>query len=167
VFDRPTKEQKKQLAKWMRRHPTPAESVLWRQLKKKRLGVDFGRQVRKYGYILDFACEQHRLCIEVDGGVHEARKDYDANRDWRLSLGGWRTLRFKNEQVFSEMSWVLNRICDALEVPYVEVKQATAKQKRRTASRIAGGTWRSQRIRWNKLSEREVDLTPRLVRVER
>jgi very-short-patch-repair endonuclease len=164
VFDRPTKEQKKALAKWMKKYPTPAESVLWRQIKDKRLGVEFGRQVRLCGYILDFACHKHKLCVELDGAVHDSRKDYDARRDYRLEMIGWKTLRFENERVFSDLSFVLNRICDHLGVPYVEVKKATAKQKRRLADRIAGRTKRSQAMRWNKLAARPVDMTPRLVK---
>lgn len=164
MFDRPTKEQKKQLAKWMKKNPTPAERSLWWQLRNHRLGVEFSRQMRFSGYILDFACQRHKLCVEVDGGVHDTRKEYDDNRDFVLFRHGWRTLRFKNAEVFEQMPWVVERICEALNVPNVGVRKASAKQKRRTAARIAGGDLRSQRYRWNRLAERPIDNTPRLVK---
>lgn len=172
MFDRPTKEQKKELAKWMKRYPTPAESMLWFQIKKGRIGgANFGRQVRFCGYILDFACHEHRLCIEVDGGVHNARKDYDDKRDFTLFQQGWRTLRFKNEEVFKAMPWVISRISEVLRVADVGVRQPTAKMQRRTADRIAGRTKYAQRRRFDVMCKqvresRTFDPTPRLKKPE-
>ena len=56
----------------LRRTTTPTENMLWRRLKGKQLdGLRF-RQQHGYGpYVLDFYCPSLRLCIELDGNIHD------------------------------------------------------------------------------------------------
>jgi very-short-patch-repair endonuclease len=57
----------RQNAKAMRREMTDAERKLWNELRAHRLmGLGFRRQVPIAGYIVDFACTDHRLVVEVD-----------------------------------------------------------------------------------------------------
>lgn len=151
---KPTGREKTELARWMRKHPTLAERVLWRQLRNCRLGVKFKSQRKLAGYILDFACHERKLAIEVDGSVHDARKEYDDARDFRISTFGWRTLRFQNEDVFKRMPWVISRICEALGVSDAGVRAPSQQQRRKTAARISGGDLVSQRRRWSRIGER-------------
>ena len=46
--------------------------------------------------IVDFTCFEKRLVVEVDGGQHDERSAFDADRDARLESPGYRVLRFWN-----------------------------------------------------------------------
>lgn len=65
------------------------------------------------GYILDFYQPALRVGIEVDGGYHLARKEYDRVRDGHLAESGVRIIRFTNEQVASDPLGVLETIRQA------------------------------------------------------
>jgi very-short-patch-repair endonuclease len=56
------------------------------------------------------------LVVEVDGGVHSVRGDYDQAREEWLIQRGFRVLRFTNEAVMSDLEGVLARIAQACEV---------------------------------------------------
>ena len=100
-------------ARSMRKLPTKAEKLLWDCLRNRKLnGVKFRRQQPMFRFILDFYCEQHKLCIEVDGGIHltleQAR--YDKSRDEYLLEHGIQTIRFRNDEVEENLDEVLERI---------------------------------------------------------
>ena len=85
------------LAQQMRRQSTEAEAKLWYYLRAGRLnGLHFRRQQVIDGFIVDFYCHSAGLVIELDGGVHHAQADYDAERDRILRERGLRILRFPN-----------------------------------------------------------------------
>jgi very-short-patch-repair endonuclease len=103
------------LASAMRRKPTAAESVLWTELRDRRLcGARFRRQHAIGRYIVDFYCAAHRLVVEVDGEVHADRRDLDDERDAYLGLLELRVLRFDNNDVLRDPRAVLARIARAL-----------------------------------------------------
>ena len=92
---------------------TDAERVLWSYLRGKRIkGRRFRRQEGIGNYIVDFYCHQEKLIIEVDGGVHFLKQQiaYDEKRSAYLKSGGYKILRFTNEEVFSNINNVLERI---------------------------------------------------------
>ncbi len=102
-------------ARALRRQMTPAERTLWRKLRAHRMyGHHFRRQQVIGGYIVDFYCDTARLVVEVDCPIHESQVDDDAERDRALSGYGIRVLRFRNEQVMSELPAVLARIAELL-----------------------------------------------------
>ena len=88
---RVTKE-KLQRAKELRRDMTPAEKILWQELRGNKLGVHFRRQQVIAGFIVDFYCHKADLVIELDGSVHEGdeQKESDVERDKVLSGMGLR-----------------------------------------------------------------------------
>lgn len=93
---------------------TDAERALWWLLREKQVnGRRFRRQVPIDRYIVDFACLEARLIIEVDGGQH-ADSESDAARDAYLHANGFRVLRFWNNEVLSNREGVLTRIAEAL-----------------------------------------------------
>ena len=101
-------------AKKLRREMTPAEKILWKQLKGNRLnGLHFRRQQIVHGYFADFYCHQHELIVELDGGIHEFQKDYDADREEYLVALGFRIMRFTNEEINNDLRDVLQRIIEA------------------------------------------------------
>ncbi|MBN1585250.1 endonuclease domain-containing protein [Candidatus Uhrbacteria bacterium] len=102
-------------ARKMRENPTVAESRLWNEIRESRLGARFRRQYVIDRFIVDFCCIKLRLAIEVDGSVHDTRKEYDAERDLILESYGCKVLRFPNAQVTGEIEIVLNAIRHAIE----------------------------------------------------
>ena len=104
----------KHRARAMRREPTDAERKLWQYLRNGQLGGwHFRRQHPIPPYILDFACVDVCVAIEVDGGQH-ADSTYDAVRDGHLRRLGWRVLRFWNNDVLSNPEGVARMILEGL-----------------------------------------------------
>jgi len=103
-------------AKTMRSEATVGERLLWRQLRARRLGVKFRRQVPLGPFIPDFVCHAARLIVEVDGDSHDdSARDRQRDR-WFLDPG-WFVLRFSGEDVANDMGWVLGAILLALQDP--------------------------------------------------
>ena len=100
-----------ELCRRMRKNPTPAEAMLWECLRDRRLaGAKFRRQHPIGRYIVDFYCHQRRLIVELDGGVHKQRTEYDEYRQAELEAQGYTVLRFSNEQVMTALEEVLTEI---------------------------------------------------------
>ncbi len=96
---------------------TDAERKLWFQLRAHRLdGLSFRRQLPIGAYIADFACHDHRLIIELDGGQHaeDLHAARDSVRDAALNALGYRVLRVWNSDIFSNMDGVLEAIMVAV-----------------------------------------------------
>ena len=61
-----------QAARRLRKEMTGTERVLWEELRMERLdGLHFRKQHPENRFILDFYCAKLKLCIEVDGPVHD------------------------------------------------------------------------------------------------
>ena len=101
---RVTKE-KLQRAKELRREMTPAEKLLWQEVRAKKLGVRFRRQQVIQGFIVDFYCHKAALVVEVDGDIHDLQQEEDARREKALSALGLRIVRFRNDEVVRDASW--------------------------------------------------------------
>ena len=104
-----TKE-KLQRAKELRRDMTPAEKILWQELRGNKLGVHFRRQQVIAGFIVDFYCHKAALVIEVDGDIHDLQQEEDARREKVLREMGLRIVRFRNEEVMKNLSAVVGKI---------------------------------------------------------
>ncbi|MBB3304219.1 MULTISPECIES: endonuclease domain-containing protein [unclassified Enterobacter] len=90
-----------------------AELRLWCFLRNRNLcGVKFRRQHPIGRYIVDFACIERLLIVELDGGQHneDEAKIYDQQRTDYLKRYGWRVIRFWNHQVFEEFDAVMEEI---------------------------------------------------------
>ncbi|WP_395146255.1 endonuclease domain-containing protein [Armatimonas sp.] len=100
-------------ARELRREGTPAERVLWEALRGRQLqGMRFWRQHPVETFILDFYCPQHKLVVEVDGGIHTepAVRERDEERQRWIEAHGYEFLRFTNEEVLHELPRVLAHI---------------------------------------------------------
>ena len=85
-------------AKRLRREMTPSERRLWNALRRNALdGFHFRRQQVIEGYIADFYCDDAKLAIELDGGLHQEQWKYDESRDKVISEIGIRVLRISND----------------------------------------------------------------------
>ena len=102
-------------ARLMRFGATEAETRLWAELRGKRLGVSFRRQVPLLGrYIGDFVAQEARLVLEVDGGWHAGRERSDARRDEALRTAGYRVVRLPAELVLRDVPAAVARVVKAL-----------------------------------------------------
>jgi very-short-patch-repair endonuclease len=102
--------QKLHRAKELRREMTPAEKILWEELRANKLGVHFRRQQIIQGFIVDFYCHRAGLVIEVDGDVHDLQKEEDERREKVLTEMGLRIVRFGNDEVVRDLSAVVGKI---------------------------------------------------------
>jgi very-short-patch-repair endonuclease len=97
-------------ARKMRKAMTDAELKLWNEVRAHRLmGLPFRRQMPVAGYIVDFACPERKLIVEVDGSQH-GESARDAVRDRALSDLGWTILRFWNDDVLRDTDNVCQHI---------------------------------------------------------
>ena len=101
-------------AKELRQPGTSAEGLLWGRLRARQLdGLKFRRQHPIGGCIVDFCCAEARLIAEVDGGIHNAQREWDAERTAMLEAQGYRVIRFGNEAVIGDIDAVLAEIARA------------------------------------------------------
>ena len=102
-----------------KRFQTDAELLLWQHLRSNQLGLHFRRQHIIGCYIADFVCLKKKIIIEVDGGYHsqDAQITKDCYRTEDLNKLGFTLLRFKNEELFSNLSFVLDTIFNELARP--------------------------------------------------
>jgi very-short-patch-repair endonuclease len=78
-------------------------------------GLKFRRQQQLGDYVVDFFCAEAKLAVEVDGDIHDLRKELDEARTLWLEEGGIHVVRFRNEQVLKDIGAVLGqivRICE-------------------------------------------------------
>jgi very-short-patch-repair endonuclease len=97
-------------AKELRSNMTDAERRLWYRLRAHRFGgYKFKRQVPIGPYVVDFACLNHGLVVELDGGQH-SENIKDAARDEFLRAKGFHVLRFWNNDALKNTSAILEAI---------------------------------------------------------
>ncbi|TPO02118.1 endonuclease domain-containing protein [Mesorhizobium sp. B1-1-5] len=93
-------------ARKMRKQMTDAELKLWNEIRAHRLmGLSFRRQMPIAGYIVDFACPDKKLIVEIDGSQHALAEvsASDAARTATLEALGWTILRFWNDDVIRDI----------------------------------------------------------------
>lgn len=103
----------KPVRKFLRNNSTQAEIIIWRFLKKKQTGgFKFRRQHSIGSFIVDFYCPEKKLAVELDGDVHEVKKQaaYDRARQRKIESLGINVLRFTNEEVIQNVEGVLKAI---------------------------------------------------------
>ena len=113
-----------ELCRELRRRQTPAEDILWENLRNRKLhNRKFLRQYpicaqsligRNLYYIPDFYCHEAKLVVEADGPIHNFKNEYDRNRDEVLKLLGLNILRFENDEILNNTQRVLQKIKEYL-----------------------------------------------------
>ena len=108
------------------------------------------REKSFYPYFVDFAFENVKVAVEIDGGQHEQaeRKASDDKKDTLLITQGWRVYRVKAKQVLSDVNSIItdleqfigeidniSKTCELLtgkEKKMIEVKIGKEKRQRET-----------------------------------
>ena len=103
-------------ARSLRSSATPAERILWSQLKLVEFEGHFRRQAPVGPYFADFAHHGLRIIVELDGEQHGHHKGltHDARRTTYLEAAGYRVLRFWNHEVRENLHGVVETILSAV-----------------------------------------------------
>jgi adenine-specific DNA-methyltransferase len=83
-----------------------AESALWELLQPRR----FRRRVAIGPYVVDFACLEARLVVEIDRGLAAGERDYKSVRTRFLERQGFSVLRFWANDVVTRATAVRDTI---------------------------------------------------------
>ena len=62
------------------------------------------------GFIVDFYCHRAALVVEVDGDIHVLQQEEDAKREKVLTDMGLRIVRFRNDEILSNLPVVLHKL---------------------------------------------------------
>jgi len=102
----------------LRHSQTEAEKAAWYLLRDRRLGGKFRRQCRIENWVVDFYCFEHRLAIELDGGVHSqpSQMRKDAVKDDYLRSLGVGLLRIPNGLVLEDPEEFIRKVREAIGV---------------------------------------------------
>ena len=103
----------KEFARKLRKQGVLSEVLLWKQVQRKNLGVEFHRQVPIDEFIVDFYCHELMLAIEIDGNSHdhfEEVKVKDEKRQGRIEELGVRFIRFQDHEIKRDISIVVNAV---------------------------------------------------------
>ena len=100
----------------LRNSMTPAEALLWRNLRRSQLGKKFRRQHSIGPYIVDFFCPECRVAVELDGAgpMTEFGAERDTQRTKFLERFNIRIIRIENRWVFENLEGVLEVIRETL-----------------------------------------------------
>ncbi len=101
----------KSISRHLRKEATPAEVILWEEIRNRKLGgLKFRRQYPVLGFILDFYCAEKSLGIELDGSIHVTQKEYDEWREKLIQEKGIRIARFSNQEIVENLEDVKTKI---------------------------------------------------------
>ena len=98
----------KQFSRDLRNNSTIAETLLWQQIKGRKVnGYMFARQKPIGKYIADFYCSKLKLVIEIDGISHIGKEEKDKVRQEFLESLGLHVIRFTDYEVKTNIEGVL------------------------------------------------------------
>ena len=108
----PYKEYLKPLARKLRKEMTISEIILWQEIRRKNLGVQFHRQVPIDNYIVDFYCHELKLAIEIDGSSHDSDEalENDTIRQNKLEQLNVVFVRFDDREVKNDINNILKEL---------------------------------------------------------
>ena len=108
----------------LRKNSTNAEKMFWNKVRNhKFLGKKFYRQYpiffdllgKESFYIADFYCHEEKIVVELDGRIHDSRKNEDEIRTDVINNLGIRVIRFSNNEIERDINKVLNKLSEILE----------------------------------------------------
>ena len=110
----------------LRRNATEVEKRFWTAVRNRQLGgFKFRRQMTVCPYIVDFACIEAMLVVELDGGQH--KPEVDAARTAYLERLGYLVHRVWNNEMIENEAGVLEAVL-ALLMDRIAAKKKTLTQ---------------------------------------
>ena len=104
---------KKSISRFLRKHQTKPEEILWEQLRNRKFeGLKFKRQYPIGIFIVDFYCNKIKLVVEIDGLSHNYgyQKENDKSREEAIMSKGNVIFRNTNEEIITDIDKVLNKL---------------------------------------------------------
>ena len=100
----------------LRKNSTLAEVLLWREIRKRKLGVQFHRQVPMDNFIVDFYCHELMLAIEIDGDSHNnsQQQKKDALKEYQLARLGVSIIRLDDRDIKRHLDSVVRFISNEI-----------------------------------------------------
>ena len=101
----------------LRHSLTAGEKAAWHLLRGRKLGAKFCRQSCIENFVVDFYCFEHRLAIELDGGVHSqpSQMRKDASKEDCLRTLGTGLLRIPDGLVLKAPEEFLSKVWEVIE----------------------------------------------------
>ncbi|WP_298282649.1 DUF559 domain-containing protein [Novosphingobium sp.] len=104
-----------EFARENRKAMSEPETRIWLQLRAERFqGVKFRRQKVIGSYIADFAANEPKIVVEIDGYTHDADDARDAIRTRFLESEGYRVVRYTNVDVMQNLEGVLIHLASVI-----------------------------------------------------
>jgi very-short-patch-repair endonuclease len=105
-------------ARRLRREMSLPEVLLWQELRQRPGGFKFRKQFPQDRYVIDFACLEARLGIEIDGEAHDRgdRPERDIARDASLKALGFTMTRIPAREVLANLEGVVSGIVEQCRV---------------------------------------------------
>ncbi|MDD5031453.1 MAG: endonuclease domain-containing protein [Patescibacteria group bacterium] len=99
----------KKTRQYLRNNATKAEKIFWQELRNNKIGVKFRRQHGIKGYVVDFYCPKLKLIIELDGVVHDFRKqrERDYLKEKELEKLNFKVIRYNNFDIMENIGEVM------------------------------------------------------------
>ncbi|PMB05937.1 hypothetical protein CEN45_14175 [Fischerella thermalis CCMEE 5198] len=97
----------------LRQNITKAEKTIWEKVKDRQIeDCKFRRQYSVAEFVIDFYSPELKLAIEIDGDSHfqNGAAEYDKERQLLIESAGIRFIRFTNDDVYNNLSGVLEYI---------------------------------------------------------
>ena len=95
-------------ARQLRKAGNLSEVLLWMRLNKGQFrGYDFDRQKIIGDFIVDFYCANRGVVIEVDGGSHHNKAEYDSEREAFLTGLGLTVIHVSDDAVLYRLEDVM------------------------------------------------------------
>ncbi|OWK74525.1 DNA methylase [Flavobacteriaceae bacterium JJC] len=89
------------------------EVLFWKQVHRGKFhDIDFDRQKIIGNYIVDFYAKNLGLIVEIDGWIHDFKKEYDENRQRYLESHGLKVFRISNHDILQNPSVVMRELED-------------------------------------------------------
>ncbi|MBI2724361.1 MAG: endonuclease domain-containing protein [Chloroflexi bacterium] len=99
----------------LRAKSTATERMLWDALRARHLeGLKFRRQHPVGPFVVDFYCAERRLVVEIDGQVHAAQAQADAERQAALEELDLHVCRINAQLVERDLSAALSLIRETI-----------------------------------------------------
>ena len=105
----PYNQNLREKAKRLRKAGNLCEVLIWQQVHKNKFkGYDFDRQKIIGNYIVDFFCVDCDVVIEIDGGSHIDKGEYDQKREDYLKGLGLTVIHILAEDVLKRLDDVMS-----------------------------------------------------------
>ncbi|KKQ80040.1 MAG: hypothetical protein UT02_C0017G0023 [Parcubacteria group bacterium GW2011_GWC2_38_7] len=114
-YELPFNPKLKQRARELRKAGNLSEVLFWNQVKNNQfLKLDFDRQKIIGNYIVDFYCKELGVVVEIDGGSHNEKQEYDKERDNYLESFGLKIFHIQDIDIKKNLDGVFGFLRESL-----------------------------------------------------